>query len=86
MHTMAESFFSVPELGIEQKEADRLATAIKGVADQYDVKPSEKTLAWTNLATAAAMVYGTRMFAFKMRKDVERAERKTAGATPLRAV
>lgn len=81
IHTMAESFFSVPELGIDTKEADRLASAIKGVADQYDVKPSEKSLAWTNLATAAAMVYGTRMFAFKVRKDMERAEKKNQPPT-----
>lgn len=72
---MLAGFTHLPELEIEPSEAARMAEALKGVADQYDVKPTEKSLAWINLATAASMVYGTRIFAFRMRMAAEKAER-----------
>jgi len=77
VHTMAASFFAVPELDIEKSEANNLANAIKSVADHYDVKASEKSLAWANLVSVTAMVYGTRMFAYRARKSMERADTKT---------
>lgn len=78
---MLAGFTSVPELEIEPAEAEKMASAVKGVLDQYDIKPSEKSLAWTNLATASAMVYGTRVFAYRMRKTTERPA-KAAPAAP----
>lgn len=75
IHQMLAGFTHLPELEIEPSEAARMAEALKGVADQYDVKPTEKSLAWINLATAASMVYGTRIFAFRMRMAAEKAER-----------
>lgn len=73
IHQMLAGFTAIPEMEIEKSEADRMASALKRVADLYDVKPTEKTLAWTNLATATAMIYGNRVFAYRMRKAGERA-------------
>lgn len=86
---MLAGFTHIPELEMEPSEALQMANALKGVADQYDVKPTEKSLAWINLATAASMVYGTRIFAYRMRKMGERAEtakptQSGATVTPLR--
>lgn len=87
---MLQSFSGIPELGIEASEAQQMATAAKRVADLYDIKPTEKTLAWTNLAAAVAMVYGTRAFAYKARMSAEKAERaatpKTSPVNPLHVV
>lgn len=66
----------VAEFEIEDAEAKRMADAAKRVADLYDTVVSEKTLAWSNLGAAAAMVYGTRIFAYRARRTAENAERK----------
>jgi hypothetical protein len=71
---MLAGFVAIPELEIEPSEAAQMARALKGVADQYDICPTEKTLAWTNLITAASMVYGTRLFAYRARMKTEKME------------
>lgn len=86
---MLHSFTGIEELELEKQEAEKMAAALKGVADQYDVKPTEKTLAWTNLITTSAMIYGTRVFAFRLRKKAEKdagppkPERPPGQVTPL---
>ncbi len=79
MHTMMASFTKVPELEIAPDEANKLGAAMADVSRQYNVKATEKTLAWTHLATTCAMVYGTRVFAYKMRKDMEKKEAEDKG-------
>ena len=87
IHSMLAGFTSVPELEIEPAEAAQMAKALKGVADQYDIRPSEKSLAWANLASAAAMVYGTRIFAYRARRKTEKMDTpKTNPASVLRTV
>lgn len=65
-----------------------MADAIKKVADHYDTKVSEKSLAWANLVTTTAMIYGTRLFAFRTRTMAERAEKAkpvNPNVSPIRA-
>lgn len=77
---MMAGFTKIPELEIEPTEATQMAAALKSVADQYDIKPTEKSLAWANLVSATAMVYGTRVFAYRMRLKTEKADEKNTGA------
>lgn len=63
-------------------EAAKLAAAIARVAALYDVGASEKTLAWTNLIVCMGGIYGTRGFAYKLRKDSEAAEEAKKKPTP----
>jgi hypothetical protein len=79
---MGASFFAIPELEIAESEAQQLGDAVKRVGDHYDVKATEKSLAWTNLMTVLAMVYGTRMFAYRARKADEKKSSKQNVQTP----
>lgn len=67
---MLAAFLKVPEIGITKEEADKLAKASANVARHYDVSATQKTLDWTNLAMAIAMVYGTRIMAINFRRKM----------------
>lgn len=68
---MAASFSQIKELELAEDEAAKMAQAIARVAALYDVGASERTLAWTNLMVCMGGIYGTRAFAYKLRKDAE---------------
>jgi hypothetical protein len=53
---------------LSQEEADTLGTAIENVAAQYDwlSKLTPEIVAWGNLATVAATIYGGRLVLLKL--------------------
>ena len=60
LHLIAAEVLKMPEIAIDQDEAELLANAISGIAKEYNLAVSGKTAAWLGLAGAAAMVYAPR--------------------------
>lgn len=63
-----------PEIALDKSEAGLLASAVAQVAEHYNFlkSVSPEALAWANLAQVAAMVYGPRYMAFRLRKSIEK--------------
>lgn len=59
-----------PELILEEKEARELASAIKGVNEQYKLTLDPKQAAWIDLITACGIIYGPRGVAIYIRKSM----------------
>jgi hypothetical protein len=78
MHLMMASFLKIEELSLSDVEARKLAKAMQRVAELYDIEATERTIAWVNLITCMGGIYGTRAFAYSMRKkrEAEEAKRK----------
>jgi len=75
-----------PELEISDDEAEKLAKASVAVAKLYDVKASEKALAWTNLVGIAGTVYVSRAIAISARLKAEKMERAGSNVHPLNRI
>lgn len=69
---MLSGITQTPELALDISEAANLAQALDTVNKFYNVEVAEKTIAWTNLAMVAGMIYGTRLVAIRMRRQSER--------------
>lgn len=70
LHFMAAAITSIPELQLEQKEADLLAKNVAKINELYGgIVLPEKTMAWINLGLAAGTVYGPRFVAHRMNKE-----------------
>jgi hypothetical protein len=79
-HAMLAGITSTAELALDKAEADQLAKAAADVAQFYDVGVSGKTLAWINLTQCVGMIYGTRLFAIRQRRQNDRMRRPTGPA------
>lgn len=67
----------VPELELTEDESKTLGRAMADVAQYYDVPMvSPQQVAWYNLATTAAMIYGSRFVAYRTRARKEAAEKR----------
>lgn len=73
LHWGIAQLSKIPEFHLDPTEAKSLAIATQAVIDQYDIQVAAKTLAWANLITTGATIYGTRAMAFHMRTSTERA-------------
>lgn len=69
---MLAGLTSVKELSIDKAEANALATSIANVSRHYDIVATQKTMDWSNLFMALGMVYGTRMYAIRARRQQAR--------------
>ena len=68
VHQMLAFGTGVAELSIEHEEAHSVAAAYVQVARHYPVlQQSEKVLDWGGLLSALGMVYGTRLYAMRMK-------------------
>lgn len=67
---MASAF--VPEARIEQEEAAKLAQALAAVNAHYATVFNPKIVAWVNLASVGAGIYGPRVLAYGIRKNAEK--------------
>lgn len=76
IHTVAAMATGVQEIAISDKEGLALANGIIAVCEEYGLSISGKTGAALQLLGAAAMIYGPRVFAVKMRMDKQAAQRK----------
>lgn len=83
VHTMGAAFLSCPELELDESEAQKIASAVRGVAKHYSVTMDAKKLAMVELSTVLAMVYGTRGVAIYRRVTAE-SKRKPAEVRTIR--
>lgn len=81
LHLGIATRFDVPELILEDDDANALSNAIIPVLDQFDVKIDPKFAAIAGLVMVSAQVYGPKLVLIKMRKDEQR--EKNANATTL---
>lgn len=73
IHTMLHAMTQAPEWALEPAEAKSLADATSRVARHYEIAGlDQKTVDWGNLFVALGSVYGSRVFAFRLRKQGER--------------
>ncbi len=77
MHAIMGSVLQVPELRLEEDEAEKLGNAVQNVLAQYDVVVSPKAQAWIGAAMVAGAVYGPHVAAYGLRKGADRMEKKT---------
>jgi hypothetical protein len=80
VHAALVAVTKLPELEISEEEASKLARASVAVAKLYDVRASEKALAWANLLGIAGSIYVTRVLAISARVTLERSVIKNAGS------
>lgn len=76
-HAMLAMITKTQEFMLNADESVMLAQAMANVSRHYDVQVAEKTLDWTQLIMVAGTVYGSRLAAMKLRKQMERANRET---------
>ena len=63
LHLMGAEFLKTEELALDKDEAKELAKAIKIVGSYHAMKFDPRKMAYFNLATVMATVYGTRLVA-----------------------
>jgi hypothetical protein len=71
MHNMLASVVQIPEIALDEKEATQLADGINKVAAHYDMSATQKQVDWANLIMLCGAIYGTRFFAYRMRRSTE---------------
>ena len=67
IHTILATSTQIPELVLDKDEAHRVAEAIANVSRHYDMGASEKMVDWGNLFLVFGAVYGTRIWAYRLR-------------------
>lgn len=73
IHNTLQAAFSVPELALDDSEAKELAKAYTDVAAFYPVmRLADNVTALVNLGSVVAIVYGSRISAWRFRKSMER--------------
>ncbi len=73
-HQMLSVYSKIPELEIDVDESEKLAKGIANVARHYDTKVSAKALDWYYLIQVLVLIYGTRLYAIRERKRLEKEE------------
>lgn len=77
IHSTLRASFSVPELELDEGEARELAKAYADVAAFYPaLRMAGNVTAMINLGSVVAIVYGSRISAYKMRRNSERSQRR----------
>lgn len=74
IHQVAAMVSGIPEVVISEPEGDALAGGVIAVCEEYGLSLGGKTGAAIQLAAAAAMIYGPRLFAINQRLRAERAK------------
>ena len=73
IHTTLQAAFSIPELELSKEEASEMAKAYSDVAVFYPkLLLSDQVAATFNLLSVTAIVYGSRISAWRFRKSMER--------------
>lgn len=81
LHAAAAGLLKTPELAIDENEAKTFAKALVDLEAAFPTQIDPRMLAVVNFAGVAAMIYGPRIFAIRMRADIERKARR-ASALP----
>lgn len=78
VHALLAGMTAIPEIAIEREQAEILAAAASEVMALYDFGMSPEQQAWVNLMMVAGSIYGTKVFAYKMRLAEELAKSEEA--------
>jgi hypothetical protein len=81
VHLMAAGFFGMPELLLNDEEAEKLGGSIERVLALYKTEVNPAVMAWMNMGFTITCVYGTRVWAIRARMKAEEAAAAAAGAT-----
>lgn len=69
LHFMGATILKVPELELDEEEAEKLGKAVARVQAQYEVPVlSEEQRAWINLLLVAGTIYGPRVMAHSLNR------------------
>jgi hypothetical protein len=74
IHALLAGMTQIPEIAIEREQAEVLATAASEVMQHYDFGMNAEQQAWVNLMMVAGSIYGSKVFAYKIRKSQETEE------------
>lgn len=74
IHQLAAMVTQIPEAQLSEGEAQALAEAVIAVCNEYGLSIDGKTGAAMQLFGACAMVYGPRVFSFRMRMAQQRVQ------------
>jgi hypothetical protein len=87
IHQLAAMVTSIPECQLSEQEGAALAEAVTAVCDEYGLSIDGKTGAAMQLFGACAMIYGPRLFSFRMRMAQQRvqAEQQREGLNNVQA-
>ena len=72
LHIGIATATKTPEMALEDKEAELLATATANVLNEFDIRPDPKIEAIIGLIMAAGSIYGPRVYLIAERKKHER--------------
>lgn len=82
IHTGLSVLLKAPEFELTEEEAHKIAEAGTRVSRHYNMTATAKSVDFANLAIVLGTAYGSRVMAMKMRKDMERDERKRQRQPP----
>lgn len=79
VHRIAALYTGIPVLSLEREEAEKISDAIQRVMNEYDLgEINPKLAAWLNLLGVLSLVYGMKVYAFKVWKSQIIAEASAA--------
>lgn len=81
IHQLAAMVTGIPEAQLSEPEGEALAEAVIAVCEEYGLNIDGKTGAAMQLFGACAMIYGPRVFAFKVRIAQEQVAREKMAAS-----
>jgi hypothetical protein len=82
VHTGLSVVLKAPEFELTEEEAHKIAEAGTRVSRHYNMTATAKSIDFANLMIVLGTAYGSRFMAMKMRRDMERDERKKAAQSP----
>lgn len=82
IHAGVAAITKIPEANLDKAEARSLAEGMNNVARHYDIGASQKAMDWANLVGICAMVYGSRMFAYRARMAAQKPKAAPRSAPP----
>jgi len=68
-HGFAATSAGIPELALDEAEAETIAAAMVDVLQFYDFQTNAKTLAWCNLVGTLATVYGLKFLQMRSNQN-----------------
>jgi hypothetical protein len=87
LHQSLAMVTNIPELGMNRDEAAQIAKAYRDAAEYYPILALDPKIAATlNLGTTVAIVYGSKILAYRMRQSMNTAPSAVQQTTPLRAM
>lgn len=83
IHMMGAKILSVKEFELSKGEAEALAENLTEIAKYRAIEFNPEIVAWCNLGVCAFTIYGTRIAAYNIRKEIERKNKPQLVARPI---